>query len=161
MNNIIIEHARIAFPNFSGAPGRFNPAGNRNFCVLIEDKNMAEGLKADGWNVKYLRPRDEYDEPMPYLQVAVSYKVAPPKIVLVSSNGKTTLDEEELNILDFAQFTNVDMIIRPYNYNVSGTSGIKAYLKSLYVTLYEDELERKYMNVPDSAQNSIVPKEEY
>lgn len=160
-NNITIEGARIMFRNFSGLEGRFNPAGNRNFCWLIEDPALADGLMADGWNIRHLPPRDEGDEPVPYMQVSVKFRdTVKPKIVLVTSTGKKILDEETVNILDWAEIKNVDMIIRPYNWNVSGKSGVKGYLKTMYVTIKEDEFESKYADVPDSAISSLGAFEE-
>ena len=152
--NIVIENARIGFRNFSGKEGKFNPAGRRNFCVFLES-DLARTLEGDGWNVRWLQPRDEEEEDQAYLQVAVSYDNIPPKIILVSSKGKNQLDEESVNILDWAEIENVDIIIRPYNWDVNGKSGVKAYVKSMYVTLVEDEFEAKYMDVPDSAANIL------
>lgn len=153
-SNIVIEDARIGFRNFSGEAGKFNPAGRRNFCVFL-DHEMGEVLEKDGWNVRWLKPKDEDESETPYLQVAVSYDNIPPKIVLVTGRGKTLLDESTVNILDWAEIANVDLIIRPYNWSVSGNSGVKAYVKSMYVTLVEDEFESKYYDVPDSAANCI------
>lgn len=153
-NNIVIENARIGFRNFSGQAGKFNPAGRRNFCVFLEQE-LGKVLEEDGWNVRWLQPRDEGEEMVPYLQVAVSYDNIPPKIVLVTGRGKTLLEESTVNILDWAEIANVDLIIRPYNWDVSGKSGVKAYVKSMYVTLIEDEFESKYYDVPDSAANSL------
>lgn len=157
---IVLDHARLIFRNFSGAPGRYNPqGGDRNFCVLIDTPALLEQLVNDGYNVKYLRPKNPDDVPAPFLKVKVSFKVAPPKIVLVTSNGKTVLSEGDLNILDFSEYRNVDLIITPYYYDFAGSQGVSAYLKSMYFTMYEDELEQRYMDVPDSAKNSIVPNE--
>ena len=154
-DNIVIENARIGFRNFSGEAGKFNPAGKRNFCVFLE-RDLADVLKEDGWNVRELQPKDEGDEPRGYLQVAVSYDNIPPKIVLVTKKRKTTLDESNINILDWAEISNVDLIIRPYNWSVSGKAGVKAYVKSMYVSIVEDEFESKYVDVPDSAMNSMT-----
>ena len=152
--NITIENARIGFRNFSGKEGRYNPAGRRNFCVFL-DSDVAPSLREDGWNIKYLQPREAGDEPQAYLQVAVSYANIPPKIVLISGEGKTVLNETNVNMLDWAEISNVDLIIRPYNYDVNGKTGVKAYCKTMYVTIEEDEFEKKYYDVPDSAANSL------
>ncbi len=153
-NNIVIENAQIGFRNFSGNAGKFNPAGRRNFCVFL-DNDLGKVLESDGWNVRWLQPKDADDEPKPYLQVAVSYDNIPPKIVLVTKKGKTILDDTSVNILDWAEISSVDLIIRPYNWEVSGKGGVKAYVKSMYVSIVEDEFESKYYDVPDSAINTI------
>jgi hypothetical protein len=153
-NNIVIENARIGFRNFSGEAGKFNPAGKRNFCVFLEQE-LGALLAEDGWNVRWLQPKDDTVESIPYLQVAVSYDNIPPKIVLITGKGKTILDEHMVSLLDWAEIKSIDLIIRPYNWTVSGKAGVKAYIKSLYVTIVEDEFESKYHDVPDSAINSM------
>lgn len=153
-NLLTMEDAKIVFLNFSGKEGRYNREGDRNFCVLL-DPQLAENMIADGWNVKYLTPREEGDEPQAYLQVTVGFKGRPPRIVLVTSRGKTPLGEEEVGMIDWVDKKMVDLIIRPYDWEVNGKSGRKAYLKSLFVTMNEDELDRKYADVPDSAANSL------
>lgn len=154
-NNIVIENATIRFRNFSGKEGRFNHEGKRNFCVFL-DKEFAEKLKADGWSVKYLKPKKDGADLQAYIQVSVRFGKIPPKIVLITSKGKSILDEEDINILDWADIENADVIIRPYDWEFGGRHGRRAYVKSLYVTIREDELEEKYMDVPDSAKDSMV-----
>lgn len=153
-NNIIIENARIGFRNFSGKEGKFNPAGRRNFCVFL-DFNQGCALEQDGWNIRWLEPRDPDENKQPYLQVAVSFDNIPPKMLIISSKGQTILDAESVSILDWAEISTVDLIIRPYNWEVSGKIGVKAYVKSMYVTIAEDEFAAKYYDVPDSANDTI------
>ena len=144
--NIIIENASIGFRNFSGEEGKFNPKGNRNFCIFL-DHDLGVTLESDGWNIKWLDPREEGDTPQPYIQVAVNYNNIPPKIIQITSGGKTILDEGMVGVLDWAEIETVDLIVRPYNWEVNGKSGVKAYLKSMYVTIVEDEFAHKYRDV--------------
>ncbi len=154
---ITIKNAKIFSRNFSGKEGKFNPEGRRNFCVHIENIQDAEAMQNDGWNVRWLEPRDDGGVRQPFIQVAVSYKNIPPKVILVSKKGQTRLEEEEVGMLDWAEIENIDLTINPSHWEMpNGSKGIKAYLRSAYVTIYEDELDELYSNVPDSAQSSIT-----
>jgi len=41
------------------------PVDKRNFCVFL-DQELGRVLEKDGWNVRWLRPKDEAEEPKPY-----------------------------------------------------------------------------------------------
>lgn len=154
IKNCVLENVRIVFRNFSGAEGKYNRAGDRNFAVLLDDET-AQAMANDGWNVKYLKPREEDEAPQAYLQVKVSYKGRPPKVVMITSRGKSNLGEDMISILDWAEIKNVDMTLNPYEWEVNGKTGITAYLKTIFVTIHEDALDLKYADVPDSAAGAI------
>ena len=147
--NLTIENARIAFRNFSGEETQYNRKGDRNFCVML-DSDLAAVLSNDGWNVKYLKPRDPEEMPQAYMQVKVSYGNISPNVVLVKSNSKKTLDEDTVGMLDWAELARVDLIIRPYNWHVNGKEGVKGYLKTGYFTIVEDEFAARYENLPEN-----------
>lgn len=149
--NVTVEGARILFRNFAGKEGQYNREGDRNFALLL-DEDVAARMAEDGWNIKYLKPREEGDARQAMVSVSVKFDGArPPAVTMITSRGRTPLDEEMVEILDWADIANVDVIVRPYHWNVNGQTGVKAYLKTIFVTIQEDELELKYADVPEFA----------
>lgn len=140
----MVENARLIFRNFVGKEGMYNRAGQRNFSVIIPEEDV-QVLLDNEWNVKYTKPKEEGEDPVPYLPVEVSYKNRPPNVVLITESGRTQLSEEMIETLDYADIRLVDLIVNPYDWSMpSGATGRKAYLKSMFVTINEDELEKKY-----------------
>lgn len=148
-----IDNARVVFRNFEGAEGKFNPAGNRNFCVFLPD-DVAQSMEEDGWNVRWLNSRED-EPPQALISVRVNFGNYPPNMVLVADGKMSKLSEDNVNVLDFAEFEQVDLIIRGSRWEVQGRTGIKAYLKTGYFVLVVDELAKKYSQALDSAQEAI------
>ena len=146
--NLLMEDANLIFRNFAGEERQYNRKGDRNFCVTLHPDAANEMLK-DGWNVKYLKAREEGDEPQAYIQTTVSFKGRPPTLVMVTSRGRTNVPEDMVEMFDWVEIKTVDLIIRPYDWEVSGKTGRKAYLKSMYLTLDEDYLALKYAHVQE------------
>ena len=145
-NTVLMEDMQIIFRNFAGKEGRFNKEGDRNFSVKLDD-DIAERMVKDDWNIKWLKPRedDEDQHAQAYLPVSMKFdRGRPPRIVMVTSRGRTNLGEDEVEMLDWVDIKSVDLIVRPYTWSVNGAVGVKAYLKTMFVTIEEDALERKY-----------------
>lgn len=152
LQDLTLFNVQLIFKNFQGLEKPFNPAGQRNFSMLIGPDD-AEAMLADGWNVKFQKPR-EGDDPNEPLQAHLPVKVnmdsgRPPRIVMVTSRGKQRLDKDMVGALDYVVMKEVDIIINPYSWNFNGKSGVTAYCTSLYVTIEEDALDRKYADVPE------------
>lgn len=151
-NTVMMEDVRIIYRNFAGKEGQYNREGDRNFSVLI-DSDVAEQMIKDGWNIKWLKPREDDEDQVEqaHLPVSVNFsKGRPPRVVIVTSRGRTTLHEDDVEMLDWADIAMVDLIVTPYSWSVRDATGIKAYLKSMYVTIREDELELKYGELEES-----------
>lgn len=142
---VTIENARVRFLNFEGREGQFNRAGDRNFVVFL-DKDVADQLARDGWNVKVKPPRTEEEDETYALSVTVGFKGRPPRLVMIGavSGRRTELTEDTCALLDHADLVTVDLIIRPYDWEVNRNTGRKAYLKTGFFTIEEDYLELKY-----------------
>lgn len=149
LNNLSLEGARIIYRNFRGQATQYNREGSRNFCVVLDDPELVDRLIADGWNVRIRTPREEGEPALNYLQVAVRFDNIPPRVFQITSKRKQELNEDTVGNLDFADITHADLIIHPSPYVLhEGTKnerrGIKAYLKTAYITIDEDEFAYKY-----------------
>lgn len=147
VNVLNLEGAVIGFRNFAGAEGKYNKAGDRNFVVFL-DPERAKELEADGWNIHWPKEREglapEDDDRNPYLPVQVAYNRFPPKVVMISDGNATRLSEDEVETLDYVEIESTDIVINPYHWEMNGNTGIKAYLKAIYVTVATDAFSSKY-----------------
>lgn len=148
MKPVSLENVRIGFRNFEGREGPFNKAGDRSFAVFLDPKT-AEEMAADGWNIKFpgdggntVDPDQEARDP--HLKVSVGFDFYPANVVLVSNGNTTRLSADEVQMLDWAEIENVDLVLRPYEWSVNRSSGIKAYLKAGYFTIVTDPFAAKY-----------------
>lgn len=147
VNNINIEGANIIWKNFSGERDRFNP-GKRGFSVVIDDAVMADELKQEGWNVKE-RPLQEGADPSEHewtLPVKLNMNRYT-QVWLIVGNHKTLLNEDTVAQLDVVDITDCDLSIRPYEWEMSGRTGITAYVDSMYVTIRENKFAEKYADL--------------
>jgi len=156
--NLILEDVEILpapFRNFSGKQTKYNAQGDRNFCVVIPP-DLAEMLSKDDWTVKVLNGRTEDEEDRYYIKVKVRFNGnRKPKIVQITSGGKVMLDEESVDNLDWADIISADISINPYETNIRGEHYISGYLKSLFVTIDEDELDKKYSDVIAASEEVV------
>lgn len=156
LGNVTIENAQLVLKNFSGKEGLYNAEGDRNVGVILPPE-IAEPMLEDGWPVKQFKTSDEGEVGSYWIPASVKYRgrngaeVRPPRIVMITKTAKgmnrTNLSEGEVEMLDWANISVADIIIRPYEYTVSGRSGVKAYVQSLFVTVELDELEQKYADI--------------
>lgn len=143
----MVEDAQLLFRNFSGRESQYNREGDRNFCVVL-DPQTAERMEADGWNIKQTKGDEEEGEPGTfYIQIGVGFKFKAPTIWVITESSRTRYNEDLVGTLDWAEIKTCDLIARAYHWDVGGKSGIKAYLKSMYITIEEDALERKYAHL--------------
>lgn len=139
-----IDDANIIYRNFSGAPSKFNREGDRNFALRIFDQEVADALVAEGWNVKIKPPREDGDEPFMYLPVKIKFNERGPNVYLISGRARTRLSEDTIGCLDDMDILNVNLDIRPYDWEVSGKNGRTAYLQSIEITQEVDRFAERY-----------------
>ena len=139
-----IDDARIIYRNFAGAGSKYNREGDRNFAVIIPEKEMADALIAEGWNVKIKPPRDENEDPFMFLPIKVKFNDRGPNAYLQTGTRMNRLDEESISCLDDVDIISVDMDVRPYDWEVNGKAGRTAYLQSIKVIQEIDRFAARY-----------------
>lgn len=139
-----IDDARIIFRNFRGEGSKFNREGDRNFAVIISDRELADTLTNEGWNVKIKPPRDEDDQPFMYLPVKIKFNDRGPAVYLVTGTKMNRLEEDTIGILDDVDIRSVDLDLRPYDWEINGKTGRTAYLQSIHVTQEIDRFAARY-----------------
>lgn len=144
-----IDDARIIYRNFSGAPSKFNREGDRNFAVVIDDEELADRLHEEGWNVKIKPPRDEDEPPFMFLPVKVKFNDKGPRIYLLSGRNRRNLSEDSVSCLDYIDIDDVNLDIRPYDWEVNGKEGRTAYLQAMEITQRIDRFEARYADEED------------
>ena len=154
VDDVTIRNAsgqHLIFRNFEGAAGKFNNAGDRNFCLIIDDELAAE-LQAKGFSIKRTKARDDFDS-VPYIKIKVGFTLKdgtdnpyPPKIYKIDSTGMKALDKTNVKLLDGARISKADLIFSGYQYEDRETGEIRysAYLRNLYAEIEENALEREY-----------------
>lgn len=156
-SNLIFEDAKIIFRNFRGEDYGYNPQHKKSFSVLLDPEDYSiDDMRDDGWNVKQMKPREGYEDEVAFhLPVEVRWDNYPPAIWLITQTGigedgnpkykRTRLDEESSFVIDTAEIVRVNVEIshgRTYDFN--GKTGIKAYLKKMYVELVQDRFDQLY-----------------
>lgn len=156
-----VENAHITYRNFSGEARQYNNAGNRNFNLIL-DPEQAKIFEEAGFRVRERSGKDGHkDDAIFLLQVNVSYKYRPPKVIVIRNRKKTPLTEETISELDYADIEYIDLTIRPYHWRMpDGCTGVKAYLNSMYVTLVDDPFEDKYYGPEDEIEADFAVEDE-
>ena len=144
-NTIIDKDATIIYRNFSGKESEFNPAGSRNFCLLVS-ADIVDQLANEGWNVKWTKVKEEGDVSEPFIKVNIKFSVRPPRIWTVGTKGKTLLEEEDLYQLDGLRFQKVMLTVNPYEYKPGHVSG---YVDEMYLTVEPSAFDDEYGDVPN------------
>lgn len=134
--NMRLENVTIGFGsyrNFSGVKTEYNKAGERKFTIFLPQA-VADELEDIGWYVRHKPPYREGEDPQNLMDVAVAFDPYPPTVILIAHDGtRTYLNESNVGILDNTDIEKADLEIRPYNWDVNGKTGTKAYVKELDV----------------------------
>lgn len=161
-----IEDAQIAFKDFTGTVGDFNQYGNKNFTLILhpdtpiglvwekdgkkyEEEEVASWLgmtDAHGfaWNLRPPKTIDENDPDKMYLNVTVSYAKFAPTVIQIVDGTPVPLVAETISTLDTQRILTADVAFTPSYWERATGKGIKAYLKTMYVTVEVDEFASKY-----------------
>ena len=134
-----VEHAVLMYKNFEGRPDRFNIKGGKRTFNLVLSNDAAKELKEMGWNVKEKAPRDVDEDWLYTTEIVVNMDSQyPPKIyICTEKNGKkrmVKLDADMVKELDTGEFSNIDVVINPYEHDKDARFRYKGYCHKLFAT---------------------------
>lgn len=137
----------IIFRNFSGNPDKYHKNGTMpNFWLVLTPEKAVELIDA-GLNV---RQKENRDGDLEYrLQVFARFDNFPPTIIKICGKNQIRLDEDTVGDLDRDEIEKIDLAISPYQYEMEGRTGIKAYLNKGYFTIREDRLSKRYSELEE------------
>lgn len=159
-DDVTIQETNFPFaPNFRGGPDRFNPKGGKRYFSIALTEEQAQELKAQGWNVKWPKPRldpdydPEQDSRTPHLKISIHYSErSQPRVVLITPRGRRGLPEDLIDVIDTIDIEFVDVTFRPYDHQMNG-GGRTAYLKAIFVKMRVGELDAKWGHLPEDDDN--------
>lgn len=157
-----VKHAAILWSNFAGQPTAYNAAGGKRTFILVLTPEVGRDLQERGWNIKFREPDEKHDEALVFTEIVVNLDSAYPPTIYICSEfrGKKTkreATEDDVNKLDSRKFSDISVMIHPYEHGRPNPSGatVKGYLRDMYVVLAnDDEFEDDYSEYE-------VPEEEF
>lgn len=162
-----IENAKLMggrFKNFSGAKTEYNREGDRYINIKLPEE-MVEPLENAGWTIKTLKPKEEGDAPVRYINVKIRYKSQggkkDPKIYKgVSADNMHLIKEENVGDLDKDEIVKMDIVINPSYFDRNGKEGYSAYLDTLYVIIKGNRFQSKYNVIDEDIEVEEEDEEE-
>lgn len=154
---LVIDDAVLRFHNFAGVQTQYNASGNRNFDVILPDKDLAIAMGQKGWNVKIRKPADPDGDPYYTLNVKINMESRwPPKIVQVDRSKHISYDAEMVNGLDDVPMTDIGIVINGSEWeNERFGHGVKAYLDQFYFRMKPSVFGHKYDVVEEDELEEI------
>lgn len=161
---LILEDVRILpfSKNFAGEQKQFNPKGNRNFLVALDEEDAA-ALEDLGVTVKKLDPRNEDDDPLYFIKVKLNFKENEdgswyPRIQVIpeTRSFKRTITKLMAKSLDYADILSADLMITMSPYRLlDGRNGVTLWLNDAVFIIRENPFDVKYRDVPGSAISAL------
>lgn len=144
-----IDDAKIVYRNFKGEGSKYNREGDRNFSLIIPNREIADKLIEEGWNVKIKPSNNDEEDEFITLPIKVKFNDRGPQVFIVSGESHRKLKEDTVAMLDDIDIASVDLDIRPYDWTIQeGTpnekSGRTAYLQSIKVIQNIDRISAQF-----------------
>lgn len=164
---IVIEDAKLLWPNFSGRPDRFsrNEPVPPNTNVTLK-KDVADKLRELGVNVREpkIDPDREGLDLDPFVKVRFNYSGrSEPRVTMLMGDPAETpaarmprqvLDRSTVKLLDTANIISADLVVNTYQ--APGSDSTTLYADSAYIFVRPSPLDLKYgMFASDSDDDDI------